>query len=49
MIVVFAACADPPEPSRAVNEGDVLSEGEGSCTLIVTFREERYVGRQVLV
>lgn len=27
----------------------MLSEGEGSCTLIVTFREERYVGRQVLV
>ena len=49
MTVVFAACADPPELSRAVNEGDVLSAGEGSCALIVTVRGERYVGRQVLV
>lgn len=49
MTVVLAACADPPEPSRAVNEGEVLSAGEGSCALIVTFRGERYVGRQVLV
>jgi hypothetical protein len=47
--VVLAACSDPPEPSGAVNEGDVLSEGGGSCALIVTFRGERYVGRQVLV
>jgi hypothetical protein len=46
MTVVLAACSDPPEPSRAVNEGVVLSEGEGSCALIVTFRGERYVGRQ---
>lgn len=49
LTVGLAACADPSEPSRAVNEGDVLSEGEGSCALIVTFRGERYVGRQVLV
>jgi uncharacterized protein DUF6281 len=49
MTVALAACCDPLEPSRAVNEGDVLSEGEGSCALSVTFRGERYEGRRVLV
>jgi hypothetical protein len=33
MTVVLAACSDPPGPSGAVNEGDVLSEGGGSCAL----------------
>lgn len=49
MSLFLAACSETSGSSVRPRQGDVLGSGEGSCALIVTFRGERYVGRQVLV